>query len=745
MTRCQVAGCGGPIVDGFCDRCGQPVAPQDTVPGTSASPDGSAARTQASSGSRESVRGLTDAEFIDLPAQDEPDPASLVLAPEKAFVPESHRMCVNRHEVGRSRAGRPGLTEGFCPTCGAPFSFEAKLAAGDRLGRYRIVGPLAHGGVGWVYLAKDTNLDGQWVALKGLINTEDPEARAAFVRERQFLTLLDHPNIVRILDFVPHPQTHTDYMVMEFVRGRTLQHIWRERRAEISVETVIGYGHTILTALDYLHSRGLLYCDLKPDNAMHGDRVRLIDMGAVRRIDDRRSSTWGADRFTVSKQEVRTHGLTVRSDLFAVGRTLAAMFTGTRDHDLGDAGDARISVGVTSFRNVLMRAQAPFAGRFESAAAMADQLVRVWCEIRALRGDEVRLEPSRAFAPSVRLFDAGLGEVPPLTRWTGSPASEDVVRGVGPQRDGRPEPSTVAIGLADPLIDPGDPAATELATVSATDPHRLLAELAKRPLSVETALWRCRAHLALGDVDGVADDLREARRLGSDDGAVNWRVVWHEALDELARGQVHRARALFQKVRATMPGETVPKLALAFCAECLDERDEASAYYRAIWQTSKTEASAAFGLARLALAAGDRDEAVRVLDQVPTLSKHYDAAQLAAVRARVGAFPGATRPGVPDLRDAAGRLAELKLGQDLRWRLVTVLRQAALATIREREWAAVPTSRQVRSVYGAPVCAVGLRRLLESAFRELSRQATDVRAFSTLIDLANLVRPRTWT
>jgi serine/threonine-protein kinase PknG len=743
MTRCQIPGCGGPILDGFCDQCGRPASPPRAASPNSDSTDAAS----SPQGSRDSVRGRIGGELVDLPPEPEPDPTSLVLSPDQAVVPEAHRTCVNGHEVGRFRAGRPGLTEGFCPTCGTQFSFEARLGAGDRLGRYQVVGPLAHGGVGWVYLAKDTNLDGQWVVLKGLINNEDPDARAAFVRERQFLTLLDHPNIVRILDFATHPDSHTDYMVMEFVRGRTLHAIAKERRREIAVETVIGYGLAILDALDYLHSRGLLYCDLKPDNVMHGSRVRLIDMGAVRRITDHRTPSWGAERFTVSKAEVREHNLTVRSDLFAVGRTLTALFAGTRDHDLGDTGDARISVGVASFRNVLMRAQAPFAARFDSAAEMADQLVRVRAEIRALRGESVQVARSRAFARSAHLFDAGLGAVPQLTRWTAAPASEDAVRGSGPQRDGRPEPAVVAVGLADPLIDPADPAAAELAAVSATDAHRLLAELAKLPLSVETALWRCRAHLALGDVAGVALDLSEARELGAGDGAVNWRIVWHEALDALARGQVARARGLFQKVRAAMPGESVPKLALAFCAECLaeDEAAEARAYYHAVWQADRTEASAAFGLARLALAAGDRGAAVRVLDQVPTLSRHYDAARVAAVRARVGAFPTTRRPVVADLHDAALRLAKLTLDQDARWRLVTVLRQAAFAAIREHDWSTVPIPRQVGLVYGDPVTAPGLRRLLESAFRELSRQAVTAGAFGTLIDLANTVRPRTWT
>ena len=94
-----------------------------------------------------------------------------------------------------------------------------------------MLGCLAHGGLGWIYLARDRNVSDtvadRWVVLKGLIDTGDADAMAAAVTERRFLVEVDHPNIVKIHDFVQHPDpsTGTDvgYIVMEYVGGQSLR------------------------------------------------------------------------------------------------------------------------------------------------------------------------------------------------------------------------------------------------------------------------------------------------------------------------------------------------------------------------------------------------------------------------------------------------------------------------------------------------------------------------------------------
>ena len=75
-------------------------------------------------------------------------------------VPEEKRNCPNcGSPVGRSRDGQPGRAEGFCPKCGNAFSFTPKLKPGDLVAnQYEVAGCLAHGGLGWIYLAKDHNV-----------------------------------------------------------------------------------------------------------------------------------------------------------------------------------------------------------------------------------------------------------------------------------------------------------------------------------------------------------------------------------------------------------------------------------------------------------------------------------------------------------------------------------------------------------------------------------------------------------
>ena len=103
--------------------------------------------------------------------------------------PRSKRICPScESPVGRSRDGQPGRTEGFCPKCRTPFSFTPKLQAGDLVGgQYEVAGCLAHGGLGWIYLARDRNVSDRWVVLKGLLNSGDADALAAAIAERQFL------------------------------------------------------------------------------------------------------------------------------------------------------------------------------------------------------------------------------------------------------------------------------------------------------------------------------------------------------------------------------------------------------------------------------------------------------------------------------------------------------------------------------------------------------------------------------
>jgi serine/threonine-protein kinase PknG len=347
---------------------------------------------------------------------------------ENPEVPERKRFCSRSDcgaPVGRSRGDRAGRTEGFCTKCGHPYSFVPKLKAGDIVhGQYEVVGCLAHGGLGWIYLAVDRAVSDRWVVLKGLLDTGDQDAMAAAISERRFLAEIEHSNIVRIYNFVEHLDQRTGsldgYIVMEYVGGKSLKEIANERRTPggrrdpLPVEQACAYGIEALEALGHLHSRNLLYCDFKVDNAIQTeDQLKLIDMGAVRRMDDEESAIYG----TVGYQapEVAEAGPSVASDLYTVARTLAVLsfdfqgYTTVYADSLPDPDTVEVFRRYESFYRLLVRATDPDpARRFASAQEMSEQLTGVLREVVALQTGRPRPALSTLFGPEVKVTDTEL-------------------------------------------------------------------------------------------------------------------------------------------------------------------------------------------------------------------------------------------------------------------------------------------------------------------------------------------------
>ncbi len=116
----------------------------------------------------------------------------------------------------------PGGPRGSARSAARQFSFTPKLKPGDLVGgQYEVAGAIAHGGLGWIYLARDRNVSDRWVVLKGLLNSGDPDALAAAIAEQRFLAQVEHPLIVEIYNFVTHEGA--GYIVMEYVGGRVAQ------------------------------------------------------------------------------------------------------------------------------------------------------------------------------------------------------------------------------------------------------------------------------------------------------------------------------------------------------------------------------------------------------------------------------------------------------------------------------------------------------------------------------------------
>ncbi|MEU6999957.1 tetratricopeptide repeat protein [Nonomuraea sp. NPDC046570] len=722
MTRCAQPDCTGTIEEGYCDLCGhaEAVAAPAAAP-VVALPEATAPSTRPS-GSR-SRGGVLGEGLVDLPAVPYRDPAQVVMA--RPEVPEGKRFCASSacgKPVGRSTAGRPGRAEGFCPHCRTPYSFTPKLGKGDLVaGQYRVLGCLAHGGLGWIYLAADENLDGRWVVLKGLLNTADAEALAAAEAERRFLTSVDHPNIVKIINFQRHPDPGTGvmsgYIIMEYVGGASLQDLLRDRLGEtgnreaLPLRRSIPYALEILRAFGYLHEQGLVYCDLKPANAIQvGQRLKVIDLGAVQRIGARLAGSYVTVGYHAP--EIATSGPSVVSDLYTVGRTLAVLsrpFSPARDGAEAPLPGAE-AWGNESFHRFLLRATHPDpGGRFQDAGEMAEQLTGVLREVRAAEDGMPYPAQSALFGPERIAAGTTLAED---RRLVFDPLS----------------PAEAVAALPVPLVDPEDPAAAMLGSLVARDPRELLARLAALPQTPETRLAGVRVLAELGDPE-AGPALDEAERVLPGD----WRVTWYRAVHRLASGEPGRARELFDRCFGLLPGELAPKLALAFSLECAGEPALAAARYDTVWRTDHALVSAAFGLARTRPGS-------KALEQVPHSSVHHTAAQAATV-ATLARNPARDHL-TPDSLEAAGtRLADLRhLDRERRDRLSAELLEAALGWLRLRP---SPPPRGTR-LLGAELTEPGVRTALEGVYRELAKAAPTRAERYAYVDRANAVRPRTW-
>jgi serine/threonine-protein kinase PknG len=293
-------------------------------------------------------------------------------------------------------------------------------------------------------------------------------------------------------------------------------------------------------------------------------------------------------------------------------------------------------------------------------------------------------------------------------------------------------------------VDPTDPNAGFLAGLMTTAATELLGALASAPSpSVETRLRQIRAWLENGDSYTALDALAKLEDERPDD----WRVVWYTGVAALATRDFEAAALSFDAIYDAFPGEPAPKLALGLCAEVLGQLDNAAEYYRLVWSTDPSYVSAAFGLARVQLATGDRQGSVRALESVPEASIHYTAARVAAVRARLRrrtATAGDT-PFLDDLTASAGQVEALEgYGLDAvrREQLSAEVLGCALDWILSGGQGSVPLTR--RELLGSELDERGLRFGLERSYRTLARLARGGEERIDLVERANRYRPRTW-
>ncbi|BBZ01039.1 serine/threonine-protein kinase PknG [Mycolicibacterium chitae] len=669
--------------------------------------------------------------LVEIPRVPEIDPLRALMT--NPVVAENKRFCWNCGKpVGRSTPEGKALSEGWCPYCGSAYSFLPQLGPGDMVAdQYEIKGCIAHGGLGWVYLAVDHNVNERPVVLKGLVHSGDAEAQAIAMAERQFLAEVVHPSIVKIFNFVEHPDSHGDpvgYIVMEYVGGTSLK---QGREDRLPVAQAIAYMLEILPALGYLHSIGLCYNDLKPENIMlTEEQLKLIDLGAVSRINSF-GYLYGTPGYQ-APEIVRT-GPTIATDIYTVGRTLAALtlrlHTKNGRYVDGLPADDPVLDEYDSFERVLRRAIDPDPRRrFATADEMSGQLLGVLREVVASDTGVPRPGLSTVFSRSRSTFGVDLLVSHTDVYLDGKPHSEKLTA------------AEIVTALPVPLVDRSDVAATVLSANVLSQPVQTLDSLrAARhgaldsegidlSESIELPLMEIRALLDLGDVAKATRKLEDlAERVGW-----QWRLVWFRAVSELLTADYDSATKHFTEVLDLLPGELAPKLALAATAELSGSTTDQD-FYRTVWRTDDGVIAAGFGLARAQSVAGERDAAIKTLDQVPAASRHFTTARLTSA---VTLLSGRSISEVTEqqIRDAARRVEALPETEP------RVLQIRALVLGTALDWI-VDHEAGTNHILGFPFTLHGLQLGVESSLRALARQAPSRAHRYALVDMANTVRP----
>lgn len=207
-------------------------------------------------------------------------------------------------------------------------------------GRYVIEKRIGAGGVGVVFLARDEHLHQRQVVVKVLKESRDPWLLRKFTQESEALTRLDHPNVVKVLDR-GMVEDGRPFLVMEFVKGETLEDFLKTGAGRLEIATVISLIQQIFRAVETVHGGGIIHRDLKTSNIMvrfQADgtlQAKLIDFG-IAKIFETTAGNQTTTPLTVGTLPYMAAELfdgqeaSVASDVYALGIIAFELLTGAR-------------------------------------------------------------------------------------------------------------------------------------------------------------------------------------------------------------------------------------------------------------------------------------------------------------------------------------------------------------------------------------------------------------------------------
>ena len=389
------------------------------------------------------------------------------------------------------------------------------------------------------------------------------------------------------------------------------------------------------------------------------------------------------------------------TDIYTVGRTLAALTLDLRTRNGryvdGLPEDDPVLTKYDSFGRLLRRAIDPDPRRrFASAEEMSGQLLGVLREVVAQDTGMPRPGLSTVFSPSRSTFGVDLLVAHTDVYLDGQVHSEKLTA------------QEIVKALQVPLVDPADVGATVLSATVLSQPVQTLDSLrAARhgtldsegidlSESVELPLMEVRALLDLGDVAKATRKLDDL----SDRVGWRWRLVWFRAVAELLTADYDSATKHFTEVLDTLPGELAPKLALAATAELAGNCRRAQVLQDGVEHRQRRD----LGRVRVGprqSADGERDDAVKTLDQVPATSRHFTTARLTSAVTLLSGRSGSEIT-EQQIRDAARRVEALPDTEP------RVLQIRALVLGTAMDWLADNTA-STNHILGFPFTEHGLR------------------------------------
>jgi serine/threonine-protein kinase len=305
---------------------------------------------------------------------------------------------------------------------GAAADAPRRDLTGVSVGPYRILEEIGSGGMGQVFRAVDTRLH-RTVAIKVLPSTHvaDPDRKRRFLQEARAASKLNHPNIVTLHDMAS--DGGVDYLVMEYVEGKTLKELIRSEGLPISEAG--GYAIQLAGALAVAHAAGLIHRDIKPANIMvtNDGQVKVLDFGLAKQLTPLGADSLDAGQSIpgmlvgtvsyMSPEQTRGEPLDARSDIFALGSVLYEAVTGQMPF--------RASSLVSTMYEIALHDPPP--------PSRIQPRVPMWLEQVILRC--LRKQVADRYQSMAELLEAlrsgGVGAAPDMARASTSPASSIAV------------------------------------------------------------------------------------------------------------------------------------------------------------------------------------------------------------------------------------------------------------------------------------------------------------------------------